>query len=65
MRLKNSIVNHAHGQRWDIPMAKWVVLCQADDCEAENEDYEDHHDTYWFTCIACGYDNEVVHYGGH
>lgn len=46
-------------------MAKWVVLCQADNCEAENENYEDHHNTYWFTCIACGYDNEVVHYGGH
>ena len=41
-------------------MAKYVVLCEAEGCETENEDYEYKHGTYWFTCVKCGYDNEVV-----
>jgi hypothetical protein len=41
-------------------MAKYVVICEAEGCEAENEDYEYKHGTYWFTCVKCGYDNEVV-----
>jgi hypothetical protein len=42
-------------------MSKYVVICQVDECEAENEDYDDDGSTYWFTCSTCGYDNEVVH----
>jgi hypothetical protein len=42
-------------------MSKHVVICEAEDCEAENEDWEDDGSTYWFTCSTCGYDNEVVH----
>lgn len=42
-------------------MAKYVVLCEAEGCEAENEDYEDTAGTYWFTCVECGHDNEVVY----
>jgi hypothetical protein len=42
-------------------MSKYVVICEAEDCEAENEDWEDDGSTYWFTCSTCGYDNEVVH----
>lgn len=42
-------------------MGKYVVLCEAEGCEAENEDWEDSNGTYWFTCSACGYDNEVVY----
>ena len=41
-------------------MAKYVVLCEAENCEAENEDYEYKNGTYWFTCHECGWDNEVV-----
>jgi hypothetical protein len=42
-------------------MSKYVVICEADECEAENEEWEDDGSTYWFTCETCGYDNEVVH----
>lgn len=42
-------------------MSKYVVICEADECEAENEDWEDDGSTYWFTCSTCGWDNEVVH----
>ena len=42
-------------------MSKYVVICEAENCEAENEDWEDSNGTYWFTCSTCGYDNEVVH----
>jgi hypothetical protein len=42
-------------------MSKYVVICQVDECEAENLDWEDNNGTYWFTCLTCGYDNEVVH----
>lgn len=42
-------------------VSKYVVICEADECEAENEDYEDDGSTYWFTCSTCGYDNELVH----
>lgn len=41
-------------------MAKYVVICEADECETENEDYEYRNGTYWFTCVKCGFDNEVV-----
>jgi len=44
-------------------VSKYVVICQVDECEADNEDYEDDGATYWFTCSTCGYDNEVVHSG--
>ena len=42
-------------------MSSHVVLCEYDDCEAENEDYEDSAGTYWFKCWKCGWDNEVVY----
>lgn len=47
-------------------MAKYVVLCEAygeNDytCGAENEEWEDYNNTYWFTCVVCGADNEVVY----
>lgn len=42
-------------------MSKYVVICQVDECEAENLDWEDSNGTYWFTCSTCGYNNEVVH----
>jgi hypothetical protein len=42
-------------------MATTVVLCEAENCEAENSKYEDSNGTYWFTCVKCGYDNEVVY----
>jgi len=44
-------------------MSERVVICQADDCEAENKDWDDRDGTYWFTCTKCGYDNEVVYAG--
>mgnify|MGYP000857269273 CR=1 FL=1 len=44
-------------------MASYVVMCEAENCEAENSNYEDKNGTYWFTCHACGYDNEVVYAG--
>ena len=44
-------------------MSKYVVLCEADDCDTENEDYVYTRGTYWFTCHKCGYDNEVVQEG--
>jgi len=43
-----------------IDMSKYVVICQSDECEAENEDYEYSNGTYWFKCHKCGYDNEIV-----
>ena len=47
-------------------MAKYVVLCEAygaNDyiCGAENREWEDRNNTFWFTCVECGADNEVVH----
>jgi hypothetical protein len=45
-------------------MAKYVVICEAEGCEAENEDWEDKNGTYWFTCSTCGWDNEVVYNWG-
>ena len=53
-------VQHARYVTW-MKMSKYVVICQVDECEAGNEDYEDDGSTYWFTCSTCGYDNEVVH----
>jgi hypothetical protein len=44
-------------------MSKYVVICQADGCEAENTDWEDSDGTYWFDCINCGMSNEVVYDG--
>lgn len=40
-----------------------TVMCEAENCETENEDYEDYNNTYWFTCVKCGWDNEVVYEG--
>jgi hypothetical protein len=47
-------------------MSKYVVLCEAygaNDyiCGAENEEWEDRNNTFWFTCVECGADNEVVY----
>lgn len=42
-------------------VSKYVVICQTDECEADNEDYEDDGAAYYFTCSTCGYDNEVFH----
>ena len=42
-------------------MSKYVVICEAEDCEAENEDYQDDGGTYWFVCSTCGWPNEVVY----
>lgn len=44
-------------------MSSYVVMCEAEGCETENEDYEDSNGTYWFTCVKCGWDNEVVYEG--
>ena len=44
-------------------MASYVVLCENENCEAENSRYEDKNGTYWFTCRECGWDNEVVYAG--
>jgi hypothetical protein len=40
-------------------MANLIVIC--DSCEAENQDWEDHSGTHWFTCTECGFDNEQVY----
>jgi hypothetical protein len=44
-------------------MASYVVLCEAENCDTENESYEYKNGTYWFTCHECGWDNEVVEDG--
>ena len=44
-------------------MASYVVLCETENCEAENSNYEYKNGTYWFTCHECGWDNEVVEDG--
>jgi len=46
-------------------MASYVVLCEAEGCEAENDNYEYKNNTYWFTCRECGWDNEVVETGSN
>jgi hypothetical protein len=43
-----------------------VVLCEAYGdrdyiCGAENREWEDRNNTFWFTCVECGADNEVVY----
>jgi hypothetical protein len=42
-------------------MATMIVRCQSDECEAENYDWEDKDGTFWFKCVECGMDNEVVY----
>ena len=56
-----TVSHDTHNKREDYLMSKYVVICQADECEAENTDYDDDGATYWFTCSTCGWDNEVVH----
>jgi len=38
-----------------------AVMCEAENCEAENDNYTTSNGTYWFTCKVCGYENEVVY----
>jgi hypothetical protein len=44
-------------------MSKYVVICEAEGCEAENTEWEDSNGTYWFACTTCGMNNEVVYDG--
>jgi hypothetical protein len=61
------LLGHTHPLYEGEPiMAKYVVLCEAygaNDyiCGAENEEWEDRNNTFWFTCVECGADNEVVY----